>query len=449
MAPSINNTTLITLATPTTPSSTLVNIAEHAELRLIVLLADTATSSTFRADCESCIANAEAARLIRTIARDDGAVEGLFRVKTLSLNDAVSAFFLWAALLDRVDVKEQRQVAEEMADAVVKCGGTGTTGKGGKEDPRRRRRVVAMLCALYNLRTDATDKCRLLERIVRQNSTSSNTTNEEPQLIHDAERALERWDQDGVVPTNDRRNLLRALADSCGGSNNEGDNDTQQQQQQQEQRRQKFLLRLVHTYTDERECRTKEALEMAAQAAEGAIRDPVTLFAEQRGMLRMPAIVALKDKSAPLYNLLQIFQEAKLAEFQTFLTKHPKALSALTNTTTKEDCVRHMRILSLCSLAAEYGDEIPYDAVAETLDIASEDVESWVIAAVASGLLSAKMDQLQRVVMVERCVVRNFGPAQWRTMQAKIHAWKKNVKLVLDGLQQQEKQEQAQVQQLE
>lgn len=441
MAPSINNTSTSTF---TTPSSTLVNISEHAELRLIALLASTATSSTFRADCESCIANAEAARLIRTIGRDDGAVEGLFRFKTLSLHDAVSAFFLWAALLDRVDVKEQGRVAEEMADAVIKCG-VGSGGSGNKVDPRRRRRVVAMLCALYNLRTDATDKCRLLERIVRQNSGSA--TNEQPQLVHDAERALERWDEDGVVPTQDRRNLLRALADSCNSDSSGGGTDDKQQQQ----RKQRFLLRLVRTYKDERECRTKEALTMATQAAEGAICDPVTLFAEQRGMLRMPAIVALKDKSAPLYNLLRIFQEAKLAEFQTYLTKNPKALSSLNNNnntttlTTEEDCVRHMRILSLCSLAAEYGDEIPYDAVAQTLNIAESDVESWVIAAVASGLLSAKMDQLQRVVMVERSVVRNFGPAQWRTMQAKIHAWKKNVKLVLDGLEQQAKEGQLQL----
>lgn len=94
-----------------------------------------------------------------------------------------------------------------------------------------------------------------------------------------------------------------------------------------------------------------------------------------------------------------------------------------------------MRLLSLCSLSTEH-EEIPYDAIASTLQVDQSDVENWVIAAVSSGLLEAKMDQLQHVVMVERCVVRRFGIEQWKILQDRLNLWKKNVKSVLDGLKQ-------------
>jgi translation initiation factor 3 subunit M len=94
-----------------------------------------------------------------------------------------------------------------------------------------------------------------------------------------------------------------------------------------------------------------------------------------------------------------------------------------------------MRLLSLCSLAAEH-EEIPYAAIVSTLKVQPEEVESWVIQAVSSGLILAKMDQLQQVVMVERCVVRRFGIEEWKSLQARLHTWKKNVRGVLEGLKQ-------------
>lgn len=101
-----------------------------------------------------------------------------------------------------------------------------------------------------------------------------------------------------------------------------------------------------------------------------------------------------------------------------------------------DSCTRHMRILSLCSLSAEH-EEIPYSVITKTLLLLNDDeVESWVIAAVSSGLLSAKMDQLQQKVMVERCVMRRFDMDQWKILQARLRVWKQNVGGVISGLKQ-------------
>ena len=132
-----------------------------------------------------------------------------------------------------------------------------------------------------------------------------------------------------------------------------------------------------------------------------------------------------------LFALLQIFQEGKLEDFESFLKSNEATLAE--NGLSKDECTRHMRLLSLCSLASEH-EEIPYSAIASTLHVEDTEVETWVIAAVSSGLLSAKMDQLQKVVMVESCVVRKFDIEQWKALQSRLHSWKKNVKSVLDGL---------------
>lgn len=58
-----------------------------------------------------------------------------------------------------------------------------------------------------------------------------------------------------------------------------------------------------------------------------------------------------------------------------------------------------MQLLSLASLASEQH-ELPYNVVAESLQIKPEEVEHWIISAIGAKLIDAKMDQLRRVVLV-------------------------------------------------
>lgn len=139
--------------------------------------------------------------------------------------------------------------------------------------------------------------------------------------------------------------------------------------------------------------------------------------------------------AAPLFELLKIFQEGNLEDYNSYIsTKGGDSVLAQWGLSA-DDCSRYMRILSLCSLAAEH-EEIPYSVVADTLKTDVGDVEKWVIAAVSSGLLSAKMDQLQQKVMVERSVVRKFDMEQWKALQSRLHLWKQNVGGILEAYKQ-------------
>lgn len=450
-------------AAPPHPSSTLVNVAENAELRLVQLLADScpspqAVTPNFQSSCEAAVGNADAAGLIRAILGDSGAIAGLLAVEPTE--EAVSAFSLLAALLDRVESEaDQSALVAAMAQTITVAPAAGADG--GKKK-------AAMLAALYNLRSSGVEKVDLLARIVTLSAESDPKVLAEGQPLGDVLDAanVKKMTEDWGVGRADQRKLYRAIADGVGKVQG-GDSAA---------RRQKFLLSALGTYAEASEV-DADALATAKDAAVGAIQDPVTLFAEQRGMLLLPAVAALgngagelhrmylnilcrlyscmwmvgsiiiiyhnltKHPPSPifytpkatksLFALLQIFQEGKLEDFESFLKSNEATLAEYG--LSKDECTRHMRLLSLCSLASEH-EEIPYSAIASTLHVEDTEVETWVIAAVSSGLLSAKMDQLQKVVMVESCVVRKFDIEQWKALQSRLHSWKKNVKSVLDGL---------------
>jgi hypothetical protein len=219
------------------PSSTLVNVAEHAELTLVRLMAESAPkkklSPKFEADCEACISNADAPALIRTILRDAGAMAALFVMDPVE--DAISAFTILAALLDRVGADrpgEEAGLAAELAE---------TVGNNKKFDAGKR---IAMLCALYNLRTDGGEKCRLLARIVALSAES------DPKMLASGHALGSILDADNIsslvsawntASVAEHRALLRTIAD---GVRKVGDEDSIS-------RNQRFLLLLVETYADE------------------------------------------------------------------------------------------------------------------------------------------------------------------------------------------------------
>ena len=222
-------------------SSTLVNVAEDAELRLVRLLADAAPpnllSPTFVQDCETCIVSADASALMKTIINDPGAIGALFVLDPLE--EAVSAFSLLAALLDRAEDVAEADLAVALADAVVNC-------KVDSDDAAVRR--ITLLSALYNLRSSGLEKCALLARMVRlasahvpsmlsegqalgnlllQDSTTTALAPSEPILVS----MLDAWN----VPMADRRDLYRAIAQGITDSPS---------------RKQRFTLLLVDSYKD-------------------------------------------------------------------------------------------------------------------------------------------------------------------------------------------------------
>ena len=276
-------------AAPPHPSSTLVNVAENAELRLVQLLADScpspqAVTPNFQSSCEAAVGNADAAGLIRAILGDSGAIAGLLAVEPTE--EAVSAFSLLAALLDRVESEaDQSALVAAMAHTITVAPAAGADG--GKKK-------AAMLAALYNLRSSGVEKVDLLARIVTLSAESDPKVLAEGQPLGDVLDAanVKKMTEDWGVGRADQRKLYRAIADGVGKVQG-GDSAA---------RRQKFLLSALGTYAEASEV-DADALATAKDAAVGAIQDPVTLFAEQRGMLLLPAVAALGNGAGELHRM--------------------------------------------------------------------------------------------------------------------------------------------------
>jgi translation initiation factor 3 subunit M len=380
-------------------SSALVNVSDDAEIRLVALLAEAAPSDlispTFAQDCQASMDAGQAGPLLTTILKEKGAVAALLVLEPK--DDAVAAVSLLSALMER----EKRPI-QDLVTALVAA-----------ELPNTATRKITLLSVLYNMRSDAKEKTLLLQQMFQLAGDSCPRLLEEDQPLgsmltgRPSPKIVGMMDAWNVT---DRRELYKTIVNVTS-----------------DERKQRFLLLLIESYPD--------AIDAAKEAAIGAIRDPVALFVQQRTMLSLPAIQGLQKDNATLYALLKVFQEGKLSDYQAFLQAQGGEDKVITPFgLTSEACMRNMRILSLCSLASEY-EEIPYMKVAETLQLPSDsEVESWVIAAMSSGLLQAKMDQLQNMVMVERCVVRRFDVEQWKVLQRRLEDWKQNVGGVLQGL---------------
>jgi PCI domain/eIF3 subunit M, C-terminal helix len=420
-------------------SSTLVNVTDDAEVRLVALLAESAPTGllgpSFQADCQASIDAGEAGALLTTVLADTGAIAALL---TLDADEAVGAVSILAALLERTG-----RSALDLASAVVAA-----TSVPDKED-----RKIALLSTLYNMRSDAGEKVELLRLMVELAGKSANkdallaptgtigsllscpgdeelssplsasSSSYAPlnrRCLDDAQPPLVALMDSWQVSHKDRQPIYRTVASLLPDA---------------DVRKQRFLLLLVASYSGS-DGGSDQAVEVAVEAAVGAVRDPVSLFVMQRNLLTYPAVQALQAKHPLLLGLLRVFQEGQLVDYNSFLQANGGADRVLKNwALDAAACSRNMRVLSLCALAADRGEEIPYSLVAKALQLPSvSDVESSVIDAVSTGLLQAKMDQLQQKVIVETSVVRKFDTEQWKALQTRLRLWKQSVGSVLAAL---------------
>jgi len=415
-------------------STTLVNVVPDAEQKLVRVLASSSSPSAaaaFTSACESAISQGDAALLLKTIIDNDEAIKNALLVN-LSESEAISAVSLLGALLNRVDNNNSSKqptasaLLESLSSSIVRnAAGSGSIGVN--------KTAITLLATLYNIRSFPTDKVKLLTKMVDAAASkvpemlepkTSKTSVVLSKFVVEPTYSKTMFDEwrgtarDAVVDVDIDavRNFYRSASKAATVI-------------KLPTVAQHFVLLEVQTYKADTSS-SNECIVAATKASTGAIRDPVSLFTIQRNMLTLPAIKALEGKSSSLFALLKVFQEGNLQDYNSYL-KSNGGENTLTQWDLKpEDCTKNMRVLTLCSLASEL-EEIPYTIVAKELDVPPADVEKWVITAVSSGLLSAKMDQMGQTVMVERCVVRRCDMEQWRALQSRLNVWKNNVGEVL------------------
>jgi len=92
-----------------------------------------------------------------------------------------------------------------------------------------------------------------------------------------------------------------------------------------------------------------------------------------------------------------------------------------------------IRLLTLNSLAKKQS-ILTYDHIAKSLEISEADVELYVIDATSSGILEARIDQLNQTILIRYAPSRQFDKQQWQSLNEKLDKWKDNISHLLTVL---------------
>jgi translation initiation factor 3 subunit M len=195
-------------------------------------------------------------------------------------------------------------------------------------------------------------------------------------------------------------------------------------------------LELYNTATPQ-ELAAEEVQADAVQAIVDAVRLPKLYRFDT--LLELSAVKRLGSASAPadsqtfvlLYELLNIFVKDSLDSFLDFSAKNESFLKKLS--IDKAMAADKMRLLTFASLGIESQD-LSYDVIAKALKIEDSEVEDWVIRAISSGLVDAKINQLRSSVAVYRSTQRMFTREEWQPLSERINIWKENIGDLLTAL---------------
>lgn len=180
---------------------------------------------------------------------------------------------------------------------------------------------------------------------------------------------------------------------------------------------------------DQEEVTSKDAQRLSLRALRIALLSP-TRF-DFQDLRSSPTVAALAD-SHPVYaQLLTVFAEQDLEDYNDFRDEHPGWVEQEKLDHTRLE--RKIRLLTFASLAAAAKDkQIRYSSIAEALHIPESDVELWAIDAVKARLVEGKLSQEQRCFKVHRTTYRVFAEKQWREVATKVDQWRVALRSVLD-----------------
>lgn len=133
-----------------------------------------------------------------------------------------------------------------------------------------------------------------------------------------------------------------------------------------------------------------------------------------------------------LFQLICIFVRDDLAVFMDFKAANEQLLVKYGIDATVAQ--NKMRLLTFASLGIDSPD-LTYEMIATALQISEDEVEDWVIRAISSGLVDAKINQLKSSVAIYRSTQRMFTREEWQPLSERINIWKQNIGDLLTSLQ--------------
>lgn len=204
----------------------------------------------------------------------------------------------------------------------------------------------------------------------------------------------------GLEQTQNLYRLLNASALECGKS------DLASQ----------VMIELLSTYTEEN---ASHAEADAVQCITSFLKDPDTFLMDH--LLALKPVLFLEGKL--IFDLLTIFVSEKLQNYVEFYAKNKSFVDNLG--LSHEQNIKKMRLLTFMQMA-EGQKEISYQIIEDELQISTKEVEPFVFDVLRTRLVRAKIDQLNKKVLVQSTMHRTFGRPQWEQLKSVLSDWKNN-----------------------
>lgn len=186
----------------------------------------------------------------------------------------------------------------------------------------------------------------------------------------------------------------------------------------------KVMVELLSTYTTEN---ASQAREEAQRCIVASLADPNTFLLDH--LLTLQPVKVLEG--ALLHDLLTIFVTEKLSAYTKFYEEKKDFVEGLG--LKHEQNVRKMRILTFMQLA-ENAAELPFDMLEKQIQLSETEVEEFVMEVLKTKLVRARIDQLNRKVLVSSTMHRTFGKQHWQQLRELMTTWRSHLRQVKESM---------------
>jgi translation initiation factor 3 subunit M len=187
----------------------------------------------------------------------------------------------------------------------------------------------------------------------------------------------------------------------------------------------KMMLELLSTFTE-------QSASEAKVDAENCISD----FISRPDVFMMDNLLALKPVQAlagtTWHRLLTVFVSGNLEDYMEVYAQKKDFIDEHLN---HDACVSKMSLLTFLSMASQQS-QISFADLQKAIGVNEDDIEDFVVEAIQNGLVHAKIDQVNQIVIIRSCSRRTFSEGEWLELRTKMEAWKENLQTIRSSLEQ-------------
>ncbi|KAJ8299307.1 hypothetical protein KUTeg_023367 [Tegillarca granosa] len=132
-----------------------------------------------------------------------------------------------------------------------------------------------------------------------------------------------------------------------------------------------------------------------------------------------------------IHDLLTIFVSQKLTAYQQFYKNNTDFVNSLG--LSHDQNLSKMRLLTFMQMA-ENKKEIEFDKIHSEMQLEENEIEDFIIDVLRTKAVRAKIDQMQKKVLINSTIHRTFGKSQWQMLRQHLLQWRDNLQTVQDSL---------------